>query len=156
MCSCMVWFHYGKLFHCMSSSSLVLLSRCSVSISSGRVFFSRYTILTRSGFLKWASFQCWMSRLVFCMFTVCLLLLWDPQLATVGQRQCSYASWCMTSKHNSYTSTPTACYMKLERAPNPNEFKKNKQKNFICKAGSQEYDCFIKFTHYSDETQTFV
>lgn len=49
------------------------------------LIFSCYTILTRSAFLKWASFWCWMpeqTRGFFCMFTRCRLLLWEPQLAT--------------------------------------------------------------------------
>lgn len=100
------------------------------------------------------------AELFFCMFRLCLLLLWDPHLATNieenerinsvniwemdkispeisvtththtptlslscflshGHRQPSYASWCMTSKHNSYTRTHTARDMRLEHAPDP-------------------------------------
>lgn len=65
-------------------STARVLSRCRVSISSGRVFCH---VIQR-----WQDLDFWNELPVgagclstlgfFCMFTCCLLLLWDPQLAT--------------------------------------------------------------------------
>lgn len=155
MCSCMVWFHYGKIFHCMSSSSLVLLSRCSVSISSGRVFFHVIQYWRDLDFWNELPFSAGWADLFFaCLrFAYCSSETLSWLQLDRGSARMPADVWLANIIHTQVP--PQHVTWNLKVRPIPMNLKKE-TKNFICKDGSQEYDCFIKFTHYSDETQTFA